>query len=73
MPERSRLAIAHVTPYPWGGGRHEITTFVQRATDELAARGHQVLIIAPSRSSEAVRETRQAISAARDDPSALLP
>jgi predicted metal-dependent phosphoesterase TrpH/glycosyltransferase involved in cell wall biosynthesis len=68
-----RLAIAHVTPYPWGGGRHEITTYVQRTTAELAARGHQVLIVAPSRSSEAVRETRQAISAARDDPSALLP
>jgi predicted metal-dependent phosphoesterase TrpH/glycosyltransferase involved in cell wall biosynthesis len=67
------LAIAHVTPYPWGAGRHEITTYVERTTAELAARGHQVLIVAPSRSSEAVRETRQAISAARDDPSALLP
>ncbi len=67
------LAITHVTPYPWGAGRHEITTFVERTTAELAARGHQVLIVAPSRSSEAVRETRQAISAARDDPSALLP
>ncbi len=72
MPD-DRLAIAHVTPYPWGTGRHEITTFVERTTAELAARGHRVLIVAPSRSSEAVRETRQAISAARDDPSALLP
>ena len=68
-----RLAIAHVTPYPWGAGRHEITTYVERTTAELAARGHQVLIVAPSRSSEAVRETRQAIGAAREDPSALLP
>jgi len=67
------LAIAHVTPYPWGAGRHEITAYVERTTAELAARGHQVLIVAPSRSSEAVRETRQAISAARDDPAALLP
>jgi len=73
VPQRSRLAVAHVTPYPWGGGRHEITTYVQRTTAELAARGHQVLIVAPSRSSEAVRETRQAISAARENPSALLP
>ena len=67
------LAIAHVTPYPWGAGHHEITTYVERTTAELAARGHQVLIVAPSRSSEAVRETRQALSAARDDPAALLP
>ncbi|HVF80052.1 MAG TPA: glycosyltransferase, partial [Solirubrobacteraceae bacterium] len=67
------LAIAHVTPYPWGAGRHEITTYVERTTAELAARGHQVLIVAPSRSSEAVRETRQAIAAAREDPASLLP
>ena len=53
-----RLAIAHVTPHPWGGGQHEITTYVERTTAELAARGHRVLIVAPSRSSEAVRETR---------------
>ncbi len=72
MPD-DRLAIAHVTPYPWGAGRHEITTYVQRTTVELAARGHRVLIVAPSRSNEAVRETRQAIAAARHDPSSLLP
>ena len=65
--------IAHVTPYPWAAGRHEITRYVERTTAELAARGHQVLIVAPSRSSEAVRETRQALSAAREDPATLLP
>jgi glycosyltransferase involved in cell wall biosynthesis len=68
-----RLAIAHVTPYPWGGGRHEITTYVERVTAELADRGHQVLIVAPSRSQEAVRETRTALRSAREDPSSLLP
>ncbi|MEA2156482.1 MAG: hypothetical protein QOE11_2622 [Solirubrobacteraceae bacterium] len=68
-----RLAIAHVTPYPWGGGRHEITTYVERVTAELAARGHQVLIVAPSRSQDAVRETRAALRAARDDAASLLP
>jgi hypothetical protein len=67
------LAIAHVTPYAWGGGDHEITTYVERVTAELAARGHQVLIVAPSRSSEAVRETRTALRAAREDPAGLLP
>ena len=68
-----RLAIAHVTPYPWGGGRHEITTYVERVAGELAARGHRVLIVAPSRSQDAVRETRQALRAAREDPASLLP
>jgi len=67
------LVIAHVTPYPWGAGHHEITTYVERTTAELAARGHQVLIVVPSRSSEAVRETRHALSAAREDPATLLP
>jgi glycosyltransferase involved in cell wall biosynthesis len=68
-----RLAIAHVTPYPWGGGTQDITTYVERVTAELARRGHRVVIVAPSRSNEAVRETRQAIRAASDDPRALLP
>ena len=68
-----RLAIAHVTPYPWGGGRHEITTYVERVTNELAGRGHHVIIVAPSRSQDAVRETRQAMLAAREDPASLLP
>jgi predicted metal-dependent phosphoesterase TrpH/glycosyltransferase involved in cell wall biosynthesis len=68
-----RLAIAHVTPYAWGSGDHEITTYVERVTAELAARGHQVLIVAPSRSHEAVRDTRAALRAAREEPAALLP
>ncbi len=68
-----RLAIAHVTPYPWGGETQDITTYVERVTAELAVRGHRVVIIAPSRSHDAVRETRQALRAAADDPAALMP
>jgi glycosyltransferase involved in cell wall biosynthesis len=68
-----RLAIAHVTPYPWGEGTQDVTTYVERVTAELARRGHRVVIVAPSRSNEAVRETRQAIRAASDDPQSLLP
>jgi glycosyltransferase involved in cell wall biosynthesis len=64
------LAIAHVTPYPWGGGGHDVTTYVERVTGELAVRGHRVLIVAPSRSQDVVRETRQAL---RVDPASLLP
>ncbi len=67
------LAIAHVTPYPWGGGAEDVTTYVERATGELARRGHRVVIVAPSRSHDAVRETRQALRAALEDPERLLP
>ena len=72
MPSE-RLAIAHVTPYPWGGGAQDVTTYVERVTAELARRGHRVVIVAPSRSHDAVRETRQALRAALDDPEQLLP
>jgi len=68
-----RLAIAHVTPYPWGGGRQDVTTYVERCSAELARRGHRVVIVAPSRSHDAVRETRQALRAALVDPEVLLP
>ncbi len=68
-----RLAIAHVTPYPWGGGAQDVTRYVERVTAELARRGHRVVIVAPSRSHDAVRETRQALRAAVDDPDVLLP
>ena len=68
-----RLAIAHVTPYPRGGEAQDVTTYVERVTAELARRGHRVVIVAPSRSHDAVRETRQALRAATEDPEQLLP
>jgi glycosyltransferase involved in cell wall biosynthesis len=46
---------------------------VERTTAELARRGHRVVIVAPSRSQDAVRETRQALRAAVEDPGQLLP
>ena len=54
------FAIAHVTPYPWESG-HEVNDHVRRVSDELAARGHRVLIVAPSDSQELVREGRRAV------------
>lgn len=66
-----RLSIAQVTPYAWEA-RHEVNVAVARLSDELAARGHRVLIIAPSHSPELVRASRRAIRAARDRPEALL-
>ena len=70
MPEE-RFAIAQVTPYAWEVP-NEVNLFVARTSEELAARGHRVAIVAPSSSEAAVRETRKAIRAAREDPGALL-
>jgi glycosyltransferase involved in cell wall biosynthesis len=64
------LSIAQVSPHPWGR-RHEINEFVDRTSDELAARGHGVLIVAPSDSRAAIRESRRLIRDARADPAAL--
>jgi predicted metal-dependent phosphoesterase TrpH/glycosyltransferase involved in cell wall biosynthesis len=56
------FAIAHVTPYPWEA-RHEVNEHVRRVAAELAARGHRILIVAPSSSQELVREGRRAVRA----------
>jgi glycosyltransferase involved in cell wall biosynthesis len=69
VPER--FAIAQVTPYAWEA-QHEVNRAVARCAQELAARGHRVLVIAPSQSSALVRESRKAIHAARERPEALL-
>jgi glycosyltransferase involved in cell wall biosynthesis len=53
-------AIAHVTPFPWED-RHEVNLHVARVARELAARGHAVLIVAPSRSAGRVRDGRRAV------------
>src|SRR4051794_26370216 len=53
-------AIAQVTPFPWEDG-HEVNLHIARIADELAARGHAVLIVAPSRAAGRVRDGRKAI------------
>ena len=55
-----RLAIAQVTPFAWEAD-NEVNEYVARVSDELASRGHSVLIIAPSHSSGLVRDSRRAI------------
>ncbi len=62
------LAIVQVTPFAWEAPS-EVNEYVARASDELARRGHSVLIMAPSQSAELVRETRRAL---RKEPQALL-
>lgn len=70
-PVSERLAIAQVTPYAWEA-QHDVNRAVARSAEELAARGHRVLVIAPSQSSELVRESRKAIHAARERPESLF-
>jgi predicted metal-dependent phosphoesterase TrpH/glycosyltransferase involved in cell wall biosynthesis len=65
------LSIVQVTPYTWGV-RHEDNEYVRRVSEELAGRGHRVLIAAPSASRAAVRDSRKAIAAAADRPSSLF-
>nr|MBA2515971.1 glycosyltransferase [Solirubrobacterales bacterium] len=57
-----RLAIAQVTPYPWED-EHEVNTFVDSLSAELAERGHRVVVAAPSWSTELVQESRRRIRA----------
>jgi predicted metal-dependent phosphoesterase TrpH len=71
VPE-PRFAIAHVSPYPWEAEDNEVNAYVRSAATELSRRGHRVLIIAPSRSQERVRDSRRALRAARGRPEALL-
>ena len=51
------LTIAHVTPYAWELP-HEVNVLVDRVASRLHARGHRVLIVAPARDHEVVRESR---------------
>ncbi len=56
------FAIAQVTPHPWED-EHEVNAFVRSLADGLAARGHRIVVLAPSRSPELVRESRRLIRA----------
>jgi predicted metal-dependent phosphoesterase TrpH len=65
------FSIAHVTPYPWEAEDNEVNAHVERVTAELSRRGHRVLVLAPSRSQERVRESRKALRAARKSADGL--
>jgi len=68
----STFSIAHVTPYPWEEQENEVNAHVARVCAELSARGHRVLVLAPSHSQERVRESRKELRAARSHPQRLL-
>jgi hypothetical protein len=66
------FSIAHVSPYPWEAQENEVNAHVLRLAGELSKRGHKVLILAPSRSPERVRESRRELRAAKSKPESLL-
>jgi glycosyltransferase involved in cell wall biosynthesis len=68
VPAAPPLAIAQVTPFAWEVAG-EVNEYVARVSDELTARGHRVLIVAPSESPELVRRTRRRL---RERPEELL-
>ena len=65
MPQE-RLAIAQVTPFAWEAA-NEVNEYVGRVSDELARRGHWVLVIAPSESAALVSDSRRAIRSQPED------
>jgi glycosyltransferase involved in cell wall biosynthesis len=65
------FAIAQVCPHPWEA-RTELGVYIERVSAELAARGHRVLIVAPTQSARDAAASRRALRAARDDPASLL-
>ena len=65
------FSIAHVTPYPWEA-ENEVNAHVRFVARALSQRGHRVLVLAPSRSQERVRDARRALRASRGDQDALL-
>ena len=69
---RATFSIAHVSPYPWEAQENGVNAHVARVAGELSARGHRVLVLAPSRSQERVRAARRELRAARSRPQDLL-
>ncbi len=65
------FAIVQVSPHPWEA-RTELGIYVERVAAELAARGHRVLVVAPSESARRAGASRRALRDARSDPSTLL-
>jgi len=67
------LTVAQVTPFAWED-EHEVNDGIGRLADELARRGHRVLVLAPSRSTAAARDGRRTVRGLCDGggPAALF-
>ena len=55
-----RFRIAQVSPYAWED-RHDVNAFVRETSERLVERDHEVVVVAPSHSSELVHASRNAI------------
>jgi predicted metal-dependent phosphoesterase TrpH/glycosyltransferase involved in cell wall biosynthesis len=62
------FAIAQVSPHPWEA-RTELGRYVEALAGGLAARGHRVVIVAPSESAHSAAASRRAL---REHPERLL-
>lgn len=67
----SSLSIVQFTPFPWSD-RGGINEYTRRVSEELARRGHSVLIAAPSGGRGGITETKAALAELADDPEALF-
>ncbi|MHB1998753.1 MAG: PHP domain-containing protein [Solirubrobacteraceae bacterium] len=67
-----RFSIAHVTPFAWESSGNAVNAHVAAVAGELSRRGHRVLVLAPSRSGERVRESRRLLRDTREAPERLL-
>ena len=63
--------IAQVTPYAWEQP-HEVNRFVERLSDDLCARGHRVVVVAPTESRRLAKESRALLRRASSGGSAVL-
>ena len=63
--------IAQVTPYAWEQP-HEVNRFVERLSDDLCARGHRVVVVAPTESRRLAKESRALLRRASSGNSAVL-
>jgi hypothetical protein len=59
-----------VSPHPWETGG-ELCEYIDRVAQELAARGHRILIVAPSNSPRLAAASRRALREAREHPERL--
>jgi glycosyltransferase involved in cell wall biosynthesis len=66
-----RFSIAQVTPYAWEQP-HDVNRFVERLSDELCARGHRIVVVAPSDSRELIRESRATIKKCASEPDCVF-
>ena len=65
-----QFQIAHVSPYAWEAGG-ELGVYIDSVAQELARRGHRILIVAPSHSARLAAVSRRALRDAREQPERL--